>query len=461
MAAAVVTTQPLAGQYNDLLPGQGNARLPVAPFDTKQEALQTALNRIKSLYGGGYLRGLKKINTGNLSKGSSNEIVNYQVRVGNQTVKFTLRINFHNLIKITNSNRCMKAAGVCDDLADHLVRRNNEGETIYEIVYKERPQDTYLHAPAIRRQGYTQEEFLQQIVGNEQNWHKANEFGLSPQLYYYGYIKDGPNLRMCTINEMFTSNLHDFLNKIITPSTIVDGNDPLEPSLQFMLYHTVAQQLYDLFSGMARNMKTICFDIKPENIVIRYDEDEHGMPINNNNLVVKLIDWDADWCKQYNHYTIDDSYIDASVSLMMIVMATFFYQRYQYNFLKNFIRSLPATRAFLQNPAHGIVASYHENDTYNKMLEIFFGNDTFFIFMAQHYFHFDYDVFRYMYTYSLMLNRFDTYSGGLSGGGSKKINNKKTQKKKQRKKTIKKIKINNKKTGKNKMKKIKLKKIKK
>ena len=217
------------------------------------------------------------------------------------------------------------------------------------------------------------ERFLKEVKDSEKNWRLADQKGLSPELYFYGYIKQGNNLVLCTISEAFNMDLAGFIRDHGF------GNEEMQQN--------IATQLIALFTEMAKDMSMICFDIKPQNTVIRFDQDAQGRPILNENFVIKLIDWDADWCRDYKFLRgrglATAASQKAAATIMIMVMANFFYYYYDHNILSDYMK------AFYNEEGNTFT-------TTKVMMNLFEAgflngvNTTEFSFMAQHYFRMDF-----------------------------------------------------------------------
>ena len=123
---------------------------------------------------------------------------------------------------------------------------------------------------------------------NKENWEKANQYELSPKLYFYKEVDakdfnmEPPDMKLiCIVNEAFDMNLHTLLEYY--PPNLNNNN----------IAEKMVSQITDLYTIMVKNMNMICFDIKLENMVIRY---ENVTDENNPDFTIKLIDWDSDWC---------------------------------------------------------------------------------------------------------------------------------------------------------------------
>lgn len=172
-----------------------------------------------------------------------------------------------------------------------------------------------------------------EALRNKSNWEQASIHKLSPELFYYGYFKQtglfkGINvykIYLCVISEGFTSDLSSYYRN---PENIVYKDPPQGwvkrvSTARHLIPHGlgidrgelhwwnpqtatrikieekhrilsktdihIANQLINLLQKTAATMNVLCFDLKAANCVIDTSTYE-----------VKLIDWDADWCIQYD-----------------------------------------------------------------------------------------------------------------------------------------------------------------
>ena len=306
-----------------------------------QEALDIANVKLVKKYGAPPEDAVRKLISEN--RGSSNEVKVYEKTYGDKNIRYAVR---------TGAEPAFKIEG------DSYIRTPNVA------LLTEYESNSY------EKNTIAREEFLKETKNSEQNWRQANEKGLSPELYFYGYIKQGNNLVLCTISEAFNMDLHEFIR------THGFGN----PEMQ----ENIATQLYNLFHEMPEKMSMICFDIKPQNTVIKFDQDAEGNPILNDNFVIKLIDWDADWCRDYKFLRSKDSisrdsFRKASAMAMIMVMANFFYFYYRKNILRD------KMVAFYEKDQ---ADSFKITKVMMNLFEAgaFGGSTTEFRFMARHYF---------------------------------------------------------------------------
>ena len=359
------------------------------------------------------------------NRGSSNAVKVYEKRYGGKNIRYAVRKGTYAAFKI---------------VGDSYIRTPNVA------LLTEHESNSY-ESNTIAR-----ENFLQEVKDSEKNWKKANEKGLSPELYFYGYIKQGHALTLCTISEAFNMDLAGFI------STYGFGDDAMQ--------NVIANQLITLFTEMPKKMSMICFDIKPQNTVIKFNLDENNRPILDDNFILKLIDWDADWCRDYQFLRgrgIGPAASQkAAATIMIMVMANFFYYYYNNNILSDYMKAL-----------------YNEEGstftTTKVMMNLFEAgylrgaNTTEFAFMAKHYFRMDFqdDKERFlteMFKRSMCKNEAEYQSTSdsiditLRGGKKKKKKTRRRRKNKTKKKTKKKNKKNRKTRSKRKKRKRKTKK---
>jgi hypothetical protein len=359
------------------------------------------------------------------NRGSSNAVKVYEKRYGGKNIRYAVRKGTYAAFKI---------------VGDSYIRTPNVA------LLTEHESNSYESNTVAR------ENFLQEVKDSEKNWKKANEKGLSPELYFYGYIKQGHALTLCTISEAFNMDLAGFI------STYGFGDDAMQ--------NVIANQLITLFTEMPKKMSMICFDIKPQNTVIKFNLDENNRPILDDNFILKLIDWDADWCRDYQFLRgrgIGPAASQkAAATIMIMVMANFFYYYNNNNILSDYMK-----------------AFYNEEGstftTTKVMMNLFEAgylrgaNTTEFAFMAKHYFRMDFqdDKERFlteMFKRSMCKNEAEYQSTSdsiditLRGGNKKKKKTRRRRKTKTKKKTKKKNKKNRKTRSKRKKRKRKTKK---
>ena len=166
------------------------------------------------------------------------------------------------------------------------------------------------------------EDELNENIATKNNWLIANEKKLCPEIYFYGFVKKSNQLYSLMVSESYQSDMLKYYTKGNGRKLIYYSKD----AKNFDSNTKIAIQLTELLKGVSA-MKLICFDIKPPNAVINEKED--------GTHVVKLIDWDADWCQNYEHVlrmrnTADS--LNPQINIINnLVMASLFYRQVGYN----------------------------------------------------------------------------------------------------------------------------------
>lgn len=122
------------------------------------------------------------------------------------------------------------------------------------------------------------------------NWIKAYETGIGPKIYFYGYTRPGKKLTIVTDN--FDNDLYHFLKDRPIPK---DDDEEGKKAIAEEDYQ-ISLQLWPLIENIHSKTKLTCYDIKPQNCVIKKTENSYFLRSGQYNYVVKLIDWDGDWC---------------------------------------------------------------------------------------------------------------------------------------------------------------------
>ena len=184
---------------------------------------------------------------------------------------------------------------------------------------------------------------------NKENWEKADEEHLSPKLYFYKEVdaiyEPNPQYKkqmilICIVNEAFNSDLNNFLEY---NETVLNNSEVAEK---------MVMQITDLYTTMVKKMNMICFDIKLQNIAIKFERVENVPDLINKPFTIKLIDWDSDWCMIPDTFwnreikfegTVINKEEKKEIIIMLILMfvANFFYIRGNNIFrvpIKNFVK---------------------------------------------------------------------------------------------------------------------------
>ncbi len=223
------------------------------------------------------------------------------------------------------------------------------------------------------------EDELNENIATKNNWLIANQKNLCPKIYFYGFVKKSNQLYSLMVSESYQADMLKYYTKGNGRKLIYYSKD----AKNFDSNSAIASQLSELLSGVSA-MQLICFDIKPPNAVINENEDgTHN---------VKLIDWDADWCQNYNNVlrTRDTSVaLNQQINIINnLVMASLFYEQVGYNIYYDYIQ---------KNYFNGYV--FNENGTvenspqYEALKHLYCkmnspeGGKNQFYFMGKHYLH--------------------------------------------------------------------------
>ena len=133
---------------------------------------------------------------------------------------------------------------------------------------------------------------IEEDIQTKNNWLQADKLEVCPKIYFYGYVigdKDNDvELYHVMVGALYQSDLNEYYNEGPGRNLKHYGDDAyFDPKNTI-----IAKQLIDKLTIMATKMQLICFDIKPLNAVIN---DRGG-----NDVDVRLIDWDGDWCVDYS-----------------------------------------------------------------------------------------------------------------------------------------------------------------
>lgn len=144
------------------------------------------------------------------------------------------------------------------------------------------------------------------------NWILADLLSICPKIYFYGYFIKNGYLHSVIVSKSYQYDLSEYYKK-------GPGKDTIQPGIISQSNTEIANQLITCLTKMARQMNLICFDIKPLNAVVNVDGD---------NVDVKLIDWDGDWCQDYSNMlkkkSSDTDQTDKIISLIVLTMANLF-----------------------------------------------------------------------------------------------------------------------------------------
>lgn len=202
-------------------------------------------------------------------------------------------------------------------------------------------------------------------IQSKSNWERANSLGYTPKLYNYGYLKNNEHFYNYIICEKMESDLSDYYKtgpgKYSKTSGVLSIAD-----------HEIAKQLVDLLYATTDKLGLICFDIKPANCMINYSDPD--------NIVVKLIDLDGDWCQDYSYIT-SKSDLKSSISILSVmVMAAHFYVFLDWNIFYTYFSEPNSYGKFVKDNQESLQNLFCNNLTDSQ------GNKSSFDFFQEHYF---------------------------------------------------------------------------
>ena len=206
---------------------------------------------------------------------------------------------------------------------------------------------------------------LNEAIQSKSNWERANSLGYTPKLYNYGYLEKEGHFYNYIICEKMDSDLSDYYET-------GPGKDSKSSGKLSITDHKIARQLVDLLYATTDNLGLICFDIKPANCMINYSDP--------NNIVVKLIDWDGDWCQDYSYIT-SKSDLKVFISILsVIVMAAHFYVFLDWNIFYTYFSEPDSYGNFVKDNKISLQNLFCDNLTDSQ------GNKSKFDFFQKHYF---------------------------------------------------------------------------
>ena len=183
---------------------------------------------------------------------------------------------------------------------------------------------------------YRTDQIIQNIRHSMRIIQRASNEGLSPLVYYIGFAnfsKGKTAVGILQISEAYEMDLHNYyadrVKRKFSAAQVSSGKwGPLDFDHNDSI---ISGQLIDLLSRMVTILHLTCFDVKPGNSVINVN--------NPDGPVVKLIDWDADYCEYTSASSkIDGRMADKIIMLHVILMANHFYLSFNHNILYEFVR---------------------------------------------------------------------------------------------------------------------------
>lgn len=152
-----------------------------------------------------------------------------------------------------------------------------------------------------------------------------SKYGIHPKIYDIKIINDDNSYWLVVVMDKYQMNLGEFLNKY--KSMLIE-------EVNCKLLRSLISQTVNLYQNMGKIQLT-CFDVKPENMVINFDE-------KNQEIDLKVIDVDGDWCKdeictgklQADYYKVSYTF------LMLSLLAYHLYDRYNFNYLSPYFKAI-------------------------------------------------------------------------------------------------------------------------
>jgi len=171
-----------------------------------------------------------------------------------------------------------------------------------------------------------------EMDATKDNWITASEYGLSPEIYYYGFHKERTDipgeydLYHIIISDVYDIDIFKYYNIKQVKEWRTQGRESENDII-------INEKLIELLMNMSKNMSMICYDIKPNNCVIKFKKDSRLIED------VRLIDWDGDWCINYKALTrgnIDDQIYFVPFLISVMFMANHFLKYFNWNIFYNF-----------------------------------------------------------------------------------------------------------------------------
>ena len=148
-----------------------------------------------------------------------------------------------------------------------------------------------------------QGEFLIELERSKTNWLESSDKGLCPPIIYYGYIIEKKpigglssgyiiKIRSCIISQKYSTDLKKFYKNLVMTGDY-------SPEERESINKKVLEQVQNMIRGLV-DLSIICADIKPANMVVKYNTRSDGK-IDVNSIKVRLIDLDGDWCIRFEN----------------------------------------------------------------------------------------------------------------------------------------------------------------
>ena len=173
-------------------------------------------------------------------------------------------------------------------------------------------------------------DYVQRIRRSMDIIKQASDQELSPPVYYIGFANfntsGGHTIGVAQFSEAYDMDLSTYYHKRVQRWLRSD----LQVLEEDENDRIISAQIIDLISHMVKTLHLSCFDIKPGNCVINV-----GPP-----LLVKLIDWDEDFCIDTPAARkIEGEMAKKIILLQIILMANHFYNTFDHNILHDYVKA--------------------------------------------------------------------------------------------------------------------------
>ena len=173
-------------------------------------------------------------------------------------------------------------------------------------------------------------DYVQRIRRSMDIIKQASDQELSPPVYYIGFANfntsGGHTIGVAQFSEAYDMDLSTYYHKRVQRWLRSD----LQVLEEDENDRIISAQIIDLISRMVKKLHLSCFDIKPGNCVINV-----GPP-----LLVKLIDWDEDFCIDTPAARkIEGEMAEKIILLQIILMANHFYNTFDHNNLHDYVKA--------------------------------------------------------------------------------------------------------------------------
>lgn len=221
-----------------------------------------------------------------------------------------------------------------------------------------------IYLPHDSIQSYNSSTNFDDLNKSHEMWSEADKYELSPKLHKYLYVSNdeaNQSYHLVIINEKFTYTVEEFYKTDYTY---------LSPKKQNEINKIISDKIYYLIVDTVTKMKVVSYDVKPSNSVIQF-KDGDIQNISSDNIEVKFIDWDADWCRKLHNIPNYSEDLGECIEWLMVMMMNLHFITYLK--INLFYESFKDFEDFFI-------------DNKEIMINIFFDNNYYFKFMADHYF---------------------------------------------------------------------------